>query len=217
MLTRGGTIAAAFAGGVLLTASAASACSDHSMNSTFAVLPGLSLWGGAAAPAIWLLAALIERPFVTWAGVRKHAIGWSIQANLLAGLGVGVVGFVLGTAGILWIPFAVVASYMIKCAWLGRALPTPSHLGRGWIGLGCLASGLVIALLPAWRGIVGTDTYAWTWRVQRMDALPAVLLATVAAAAVAMIAAFALTPRERPAHEYTGHGFDVLPPTRRPD
>ena len=50
--------------------------------------PGvLPLMLGMAFPAT-VLAAVIERPFVTRAGVTKHALWYSLQANLLIRAGV---------------------------------------------------------------------------------------------------------------------------------
>jgi hypothetical protein len=106
----------------LLAAPSASACAQHSYSGV-ACLPGFALLGGHVGFALAILAAFIERPFLTWAGVDRRTVAYSIQANLLSLLGTGFTGLVAastlwyaGDIAVLWIPLAVVLNAAIEFA-----------------------------------------------------------------------------------------------------
>src|SRR4051794_6270944 len=85
-------------------------------------LPGLALIGPAFGLPLSVLAAVLERPFYTRAGVERWAIWYSLQANLVSLL-VGylllpVAMIALYTVGPLWLPFSVFLSIVIERKYL---------------------------------------------------------------------------------------------------
>jgi hypothetical protein len=115
--------------------------------------PGvLPLMLGVALPAS-VLAAVLERPFVSRAGVREYAFWYSLQANLIS-LVIGYVTLPVGvyaifTIGPLWSLIAVamsVASERWYYQW--RAINGPGSVRWGWIVGGNVFSSLVLLLLP---------------------------------------------------------------------
>lgn len=85
-------------------------------------LPGLALIGPAFGLPLSVLAAVLERPFYTRAGVERWAIWYSLQANLVSLL----VGYVLlpvamialYTVGPLWMPVSIFLSIVIERKYL---------------------------------------------------------------------------------------------------
>jgi hypothetical protein len=85
-------------------------------------LPGLALFGPAFGLPLSVLAAVLERPFYTRAGVERWAIWYSLQANLVSLL-VGylllpVAVITLYTVGLLWLPVSVFLSIVIERKYL---------------------------------------------------------------------------------------------------
>jgi hypothetical protein len=130
-------------------------------------LPGcLFMALGAALPAT-VLAGVLERPFVTRAGVKRHALCYSLQANLVS-----------AALGILCTPLAIVMLYECPLFWLLLAvtisicseglyyclfaLDVHQELRWRWIVLGNIFSS---AVLFAFAPILGSleerysDTY----------------------------------------------------------
>jgi hypothetical protein len=114
--------------------------------------PGvLPITFGLALPAS-VLAAILERPFVTRAGVREHALCYSLQANvvsLIVGyltLPIGV--FAIYTIGPLWSAIAVSIS-VISEGWYYRWRSLRgSELRWSCVIWGNLLSSFVLLLLP---------------------------------------------------------------------
>lgn len=74
------------------------------------LIPGLAIFGPAMGLPVSVLAAFIERPFVTRAGFGKSAIWFSLQANFISLL----VGYV---ATMVVIPFVMGPSSAFALAW----------------------------------------------------------------------------------------------------
>jgi hypothetical protein len=85
-------------------------------------LPGLALCGPAFGLPLSVLAAILERPFYTRAGVEKWAIWYSLQANfvsLLVGyLLLPIALFSLYWVGLLWLPVSVFLSIVVERKYL---------------------------------------------------------------------------------------------------
>ncbi|GIW85175.1 MAG: hypothetical protein KatS3mg107_0835 [Gemmataceae bacterium] len=103
--------------------------------------PGvLPLMGGMALPAS-VLAAVLERPFVSHAGVREYAFWYSLQANLIS-LAIGYATLPVGvdaifSIGPLWSLIAVAMSIGSE-GWYyqWRAVQAPERLRWRWIVAG---------------------------------------------------------------------------------
>lgn len=115
--------------------------------------PGvLPLMGGMALPAS-VLAAVLERPFVSHAGVREYAFWYSLQANLIS-LAIGYATLPVGvdaifSIGPLWSLIAVAMSIGSE-GWYyqWRAVQAPERLRWRWIVAGNVFSSIVLLLLP---------------------------------------------------------------------
>lgn len=60
----------------------------NTITADMGMIPGLAFVGPAMGLPLSVLAAFVERPFYTLAGVKRHTIWYSLQANLVS-LGVG--------------------------------------------------------------------------------------------------------------------------------
>jgi hypothetical protein len=112
-----------------------------------------------------LLAAFLERPFVSRAGVRRHALAYSIRANLLSWLA----GFVFVFAGSLFFPLvddfplvflfyplaAIFLSICIEGAYLSFKVQGERKIRWGWIINGNVLSSMAILLVGAITEIWG--------------------------------------------------------------
>ena len=112
--------------------------------------PGIITVGlGYAFPAS-LLAAFLERPFVTLAGIRQHSLVVSLRANFLSTL-VGIlltpIGYpALYVIGPLWCLVAFAISCVIETCYLRRFR---AELRVGWIVAGnAVSSGFLMAIPP---------------------------------------------------------------------
>jgi hypothetical protein len=118
----------------------------------FPGLPPLSL--GLGLPAT-VLAAVLERPFVTRAGVREHALWYSLQANFVS-LVLGYVTFPLalvlfilsGHGILLWPPIAVTISIWSEGEYSRRRVLRHGPLRWSSIVWGNLLSNLVLLAVP---------------------------------------------------------------------
>jgi hypothetical protein len=127
---------------------------------SFALLPGFQPIDITLALSATVLLAVLERPFVTRAGVARCALWYSLQANLVAlllgcgsfillmlfGMGPGILVFILGM---------FVVSIWIECAYYRRqVVDDPAQFRSGWIIAGNLFSFAVLwALLILLDGI----------------------------------------------------------------
>ena len=125
----------------------------NSIAPTAYFLPGLlPLTLGLSLPAS-VLAAVLERPFVSRAGVREHAIWYSFQANLIS-LVIGyltlpVAVYAIYTIGPLW-PLIAVTSSVVSEGWYyqRRAMKGLGSINWGSVILGNVFSSFVLLLLP---------------------------------------------------------------------
>lgn len=136
---------------ILLLAFAAPAFAN-SIAPTAYFWPGvLPLSLGMALPAS-VLAAVLERPFVTAAGVRDHALWFSLQANLVS-LVVGYLTLPVGvyaifTIGPLWSIIAVGLSVVSEGWYYRWRVTKDSDLRWGPVIWGNLFSSIGLLLLP---------------------------------------------------------------------
>lgn len=88
------------------------------------LIPGLAIFGPAMGLPVSVLAAFVERPFVTRAGYKKSAIWFSLQANFVSLL----VGYV---ATIFVLPVIDSTNYAVALAWpflaVGISILTERH------------------------------------------------------------------------------------------
>ena len=139
-----------------------------------------------------VLAALIERPFVTRAGVSRFALCASLQANFITTL-VGllctpIAFFVLAFPALLlvWWPLAVWLSYRVECWWYRRSDPAVT-LNRLPVLWGNLASNLVFFVLLAVTPHPSPSRLRWLHSLQ-----PELTILTGAACAATYVAAFVI-------------------------
>lgn len=111
------------------------------------MLPGLALVGPAFGLPLSVLAAVLERPFYTRAGIGRWAIWYSLQANLvslLVGyllLPVAMIAFYGGCA--LWLPVSVFLSITVERFYLKRCAPGFDG-GWKWVGWANVFSALAL-------------------------------------------------------------------------
>jgi hypothetical protein len=133
---------------------------------TFEFMLGLAL-------PMSVLAAVIERPFVSWAGVREHTLWYSLQANCLS-MAVGYALFPVcanqkmdlatryDVLGLLWPLFAAGLSIVLEVCyyqWI-LMLRNAGYVKFGWIIVGNILSNGVVLLLP-YAVLNGTDPRLW--------------------------------------------------------
>ncbi len=134
---------------VLLPASVA--CAD-------VIAPFAWLWPGVvvmnlpmAVPAT-VLAAFLERPFVSRLGIQQHALRYSLRANFLSLL--GALPFIIwgweliGAFGLFFCVLAVILSIMIEGWYLRHAVREAGYSLRwGWVIAGnLLSSGVLMGI-----------------------------------------------------------------------
>jgi len=136
----------------------------NTITADMGMIPGLGFLGPAMGLPLSVLAAVVERPFYTLAGVRRNTIWYSLQANLVS-LGVGFVGTLvaapMGDAMYTVWPFlAVAVSIVVERNYLQRRV-SPNVVIWEWTILGnMLSAALCVAILyfivylrnayPAW-------------------------------------------------------------------
>jgi hypothetical protein len=139
----------------------------NTITADMGLIPGLAFVGPALGLPLSVLAAFVERPFYSLAGVGRHTIWYSLQANLVS-LGVGFIAtlaafFVADFMREYYAPFEVwpflaVGVSIVVERWYLQARLRPSYVGWGWSALGnILSAGLLFAVmflrsaLPGWR------------------------------------------------------------------
>ena len=197
-------------------AMACPACSAQ----TLCVLPGFALIGAHVGLVLPILGGFLERPFFTLAGARVRGLGFSIQANLLSTLVIGVAGgFVLGAAWrggdgllLMWFPFAVVLAFLLEWLWLAKPWRRPRRrLKWGWLLLGNILSAIVIAILPLLSEISRSSPYLRVTGLHRTR--DTVALLTLIACIIVYVIAFISTRGilvGDPADDEP-RGFEVIP------
>ncbi|HZN02037.1 MAG TPA: hypothetical protein VFD06_00470 [Candidatus Polarisedimenticolia bacterium] len=164
----------------------------NTISPTLVTIPGFGLLALHVALTLSVLAALIERPFVTRAGVSRFALCASLQANFITTL-VGllctpIAFFVLAFPALLlvWWPLAVWLSYRVECWWYRRSDPAVT-LNRLPVLWGNLASNLVFFVLLAVTPHPSPSRLRWLHSLQ-----PELTILTGAACAATYVAAFVI-------------------------
>ncbi len=129
----------------------------NTITAEMGLIPGLAMLGPAMGLPLSVLAAFIERPFYSLAGVTRQTIWYSLQANLIS----LVIGWVLVfvVAGItdalrqtyaifeVWPFLAVAISIVIERSYLNVKV-RERNVAWGWSILGnALSAGLCVGLL----------------------------------------------------------------------
>jgi hypothetical protein len=181
-------------------------------------VPGFWLLSLESGVAVLVLSAFLERPFVTMAGVKQHALAHSIVATALtaAPLFIGawamlIVGFNARNEFLIliWVPVSILMSASIKYAWLNRKRSIWRGAVKLWpIAVGLLLSSVVVAILPLLQMPFGFGTQRHAANVAPVRPFAALL--TVAAGFVMVLVTVGSTkqdsvevPQER--------GFEILP------
>ena len=152
---------------VALTLAYASPALANSIAPTAYFWPGvLPLTLGLAVPAS-VLAAFLERPFVTAAGVRSSALRHSLRANAIS-LGVGYLTLPIGvpaiyTVGPLWSVAAVTLSVLSEGWYLRSRSDHPFRWGP--VIWGNLFSSAVLLSLPYFALEVKQARPEWVWQL----------------------------------------------------
>lgn len=175
-------------------------------------LPGFVLISPLLGIPATLLAAFLERPFVTLAGVRRHALPYSIRANLLSWFVGAVVVFCAFVAEpllivlmIVW-PFAAIpVSIWIEGSYLRRAAARRGDSAHwGWIVTGNIVSGVALMVIGAVAISIGENDPLLGWRLRPYE----VSLMVVGGAMSLAIIVYGLWPRpvEKPLAEPASPG-----------
>lgn len=210
-------VAAGLVLGLTSTASACMGCSTHQL----VCVPGLWLIGGQVGLVIAILAAFIERPYITRSIVEplplRHPISRSLQASLISTVlvgtaGIGYMGFAwAGPVGleILWLPLSVAAATWIERWWLQWR--TGMQFRYGWLLLGNITSAMIVATLPFLQMAFGTDAPAYIRMIRPYQGT--IAWTTLIAAAIVFTAAVRWTRKDQPLprREPEEHDFEVIP------
>lgn len=115
--------------------------------------PGFSAFSFDLAIPMTLLAAVIERPFLTAAGITRFTLARSIQANLVSTL-LGVltvlpaVALVYVVGPTVW-AIGVILSVVVERGFLKQSGPADERSPRlGWIVIGNVVSSLTLWIIP---------------------------------------------------------------------
>lgn len=204
------------AAGLMVLADEAWACPGCSVPD-FRCVSGFYVLSGPIFPVLVVLAGLLKRPLLTWAGVRQHGWAFSIQSSAISMLSTGVVGVVIlfvgwsfGVVGGLavagWVFGSVLISAMIETWWLARKWELrPSRLV-----VGNVLAAVVIFTLPMWQDQLDfrthyRNTLLWEYR-------GAVKVVTIILCTLAVFWTIRYTSRipMRPQRPPGGSGFEVV-------
>lgn len=203
-----------FAAALFATASVAQACGGGPPDSA-STLPGIGFLRPDVMLLLPILSGTIERPFYSLAGYRTQTLGYSIEANLLGALAANVAGLfgliVFDFSPMMLGVFGGVSalSMIVKQAWFSRVPREPD--GRSPMGMFALAtilSTLIIASLPLWMHLFGTDTPSYAMQASALRAVAIVGAAVVTIGTHLYLFTTVRRPSEMPDRR---RGFDVLP------
>lgn len=203
--------ATAFWGLVLGYATAAHACGS-SIPDSVSTLPGMGFYRPDLLFLFPILSGTLERPIYSIAGYKTSTLAFSIQANFLASIVVGVVGFFgfamfydLSALGLFFAaPFIAMG---IKLWWFDR-VPREAVTPRfGHFFLATLLSTVTIALIPVGMALFGTNTYSYADKVRDLKLI--VALVTLAATITTHCILFSKFSRNEAVDRR--RGFEVLP------
>jgi len=127
----------------------------NTITADLGLIPGLAIISPLFGLPLSIMAAVIERPFLTAAGLRRHAVWYSIQANvasLLVGYpivcGVALLTGLFGETALLLWPFAAVAiSATVERGYLHARTRGEPPLTLGWVLAGNAVSALACLML----------------------------------------------------------------------
>jgi hypothetical protein len=129
----------------------------NTITADMGMIPGLAFVGPAMGLPLSVLAAFVERPFYLLAGVKRHTIWYSLQANLLS-LGVGFVATFIAALVTdsmrqyyalfeVW-PFLAVCVSILVERWYLQSRARPNFVKWGWSALGnILSAALCVGVL----------------------------------------------------------------------
>lgn len=164
----------------------------NTISPTLVTIPGFGLLALHVAFTLSVLAAFIERPFVSRAGVSRFALCASLQANFITTLvgllctPVAILVLAYPALLLLWWPAAVWLSYRVECWWYRRSDPAVT-LNRLPVLWGNLASNLVFFVLLAVTPHPSPSRLRWLHSLQ-----PELTILTGAACAATYVAAFVI-------------------------
>ncbi len=120
----------------------------NTITADLGLVPGFSIFGPLCGLPLSVMAAIIERPFLTAGGLRRHTVWYSIQANFLS-LIVGYALVILVPFGgeVLYVFIAVSLSTVIERAYLNRRAHMDRPLRVGWVIAANVVSGGICLLL----------------------------------------------------------------------
>ena len=129
----------------------------NTITADMGMIPGLAFVGPAMGLPLSVLAAFVERPFYTLAGVRRYCIWYSLQANLVS-LGIGFVATFMAAFLFdsmrqyyalfeVWPFFAVCVSIIVE-RWYLQTRTGPDRVKWGWSAVGnILSAALCVGVL----------------------------------------------------------------------
>jgi hypothetical protein len=143
----------------------------NTITADMGMIPGFAFVGPGMGLPLSVLAAFVERPFYSRAGVNRHTIWYSLQANLvslLVGFAAMLLAVLLSNANpaslTAWPLLAVCVSIVIERWYLQRRV-RPVRVSWGWTAVGnvvsaalCVGVALLVADLrshfPGLRGVL---------------------------------------------------------------
>ena len=139
-----------------------------------------------------LLAAFIERPFLTAAGITRRPLVLSLRANFvstLAGILLIPIGYpALYTIGPLWCLAAFGVSCLVEISFLRRY--SHQSLATGWAVAGNAVSSAVLMILPPIAIAIRQNNYQLAWSLEPHE--PWMALSSLCVSVAVFLAGFAI-------------------------
>ncbi len=162
-------------------------------------LPGFLFLSLSAAFPATVLAAVLERPFISRAGVKQDAIWYSLQANLLSA-SIGIVCMPLAWCLPMWPLVAVTVSIYSEGWYYERYAVNPGDaLTWGWVVMANLFSAAVLfAMAPILVSFSESRPELYFRTVERLEPYHArILWSSVSVSVLAFAWSFVATIRGR--------------------
>jgi hypothetical protein len=197
------------AAGVLLALGLPGVARADSLSPYVWFWPGIVSLGLLYAFTASLLAAFLERPFVTAAGIPRRALVLSLRANCLSAM-VGILLLPIGapaleSIGPLWCVVAFVISCVVEVVYLRRF---KRDLAVRWIVLGNVVSSGVLMTLPPLTFILKTTDYHVARLARFLEPHEFWLGCTTTLASLAILLASFAVPVERISSDAESAGAD---------